>query len=303
MAAARAAELQGTRNAVNTLRAYASDWRDFSTWCRDMGKAALPADADTVVLYLASLVPFKKCATLVRRSSAITWKHNEESFSIPNPKKIRSFLAGAKRKSTDRIRQKAAISIDELKQICEYLRNKGDIRATRDRAAILLGFSAAFRRSDVCFLDLSDITLTKDRVRLILGKSKTDQEGKGRDIVLPRAKRAGLCVVRALTAWIAERGKWEGPLFCDLTRRNDEIQRTRMAGTALYYSLRTAAEAVGLDHTKFGAHSLRAGAATAAADAKADVFEIMALTGHKSADVAARYVRRSVVRYPLRNVL
>lgn len=303
MAATRAAEFQGTRSAPNTLRAYASDWREFETWCRDMGKVALPADPDTVVLYLSSLVPFKKCATLVRRAAAISYKHNAESFAVPDRRKIRSFLAGAKRKSSERIRQKAAITIDELKQACEYLRDKGGIRAARDRAAILLGFSAAFRRSDISFLDLGDISLSKEEVRLTLLKSKTDQEGKGRDIVLPRAKRAGVCVVRALTAWIAERGKWKGPLFCNLTRRNDEIQRTRMAGSAVYYALRTAAEAVGLDHTKFGAHSLRAGAATAAANEGEDVYAIMSLTGHKSAEMVARYVRRSVVRYPLRNVL
>lgn len=303
MATTRATEFQGTKNARNTLKAYMSDWRDFEKWCADMGKVPLPADPDTVVLYLSSLAPVRKCSTLERRVSAITHKHKWAALPSPNTQAVHSFLAGARRKSTARVRRKAAITTDELSRVCNYLRKKGGARAIRDRAAILLGFSAAFRRSDVVCPDLEDISLGPDRVAISLWRSKTDQEGKGREMVIPRAKRAGLCVVRALAAWLEVRGDWQGPLFCEITRWGEEIEGNRMSADTLYHALRTAAMNAGMDYRKFGSHSLRAGAATAAADDGADVFQIMALTGHKSANMAAQYVRRSVVRYPLRNVL
>ena len=47
----------------------------------------------------------------------------------------------------------------------------------------------------------------------------------------------------------------------------------------------------GLDPSLFGAHSLRAGLATAAALAGADLAAIMRQTRHKSVDVARGYVR------------
>ena len=53
---------------------------------------------------------------------------------------------------------------------------------------------------------------------------------------------------------------------------------------------------VGLDPTKFSGHSLRAGLVTAAADAGRDVYEIMALTGHKNPATVFAYVR-SAQRY------
>ena len=56
MAASRLAQAasefaEGAR-AENTRRAYASDWADFSAWCRDAGVPELPAEPTTVANYL-----------------------------------------------------------------------------------------------------------------------------------------------------------------------------------------------------------------------------------------------------------
>ena len=39
----------------NTLLAYRSRWRSFEGWCRDAGRVALPATAQTVAAYLTHL--------------------------------------------------------------------------------------------------------------------------------------------------------------------------------------------------------------------------------------------------------
>jgi len=39
----------------NTAVAYRSRWRSFEDWCRDAGRIALPATAQTVAAYLAHL--------------------------------------------------------------------------------------------------------------------------------------------------------------------------------------------------------------------------------------------------------
>ena len=167
---------------------------------------------------------------------------------------------------------------------------------------MLLGFAAAFRRSDLVALDLADVDLSADRLTLSLQRGKTDQEGRGRQLVIPRANRVGLCPVRALAAWLEERGRWPGPLFCQVSKK-DVLVRERMRAYEVRYALVTSAGLAGLDATKFGAHSLRAGFVTAAADAGADVFDIMNVTGHKSVENLGMYVRRSVSRYPLRAAL
>jgi integrase len=52
----------------------------------------------------------------------------------------------------------------------------------RDRALLLLGFAGALRRSELVGLD---ITEDSDGLRLVLRRSKTDQEGETTTVGLP----------------------------------------------------------------------------------------------------------------------
>ena len=49
----------------------------------------------------------------------------------------------------------------------------------------------------------------------------------------------------------------------------------------------------GLDPKKYGGHSLRSGFATSAAEAGAEERSIMAITGHKSAEMVRRYIKEA----------
>lgn len=294
---------RGSRHATRTVAAYAADWRDFVGWCSRSGRQSLPAVADTVALYVADLSSRLKPSTLQRRVAAIAHQHEAAGFALVISGVVRNVLATIRRKPTARVRRVAAISPKELAAVAAQLDGLATIRGCRDRAVILLGFSAALRRSEIVGFDLSDVELRPDRLDLNIARSKTDQDGRGRQLAIPRAKSAGLCAVRALRAWLRIRGDAPGPLFFEVSKVDQVVEGKRMGDYSVYYTLRRAAAAVGLDASKFGAHSLRAGAATAAADAGADVWQVMQLTGHKSMDVAASYVRRGAPRYALRGVL
>jgi integrase len=297
-------ELRGAHHAPRTIQAYAADWTHFDNWCKQAGRVSFPSDPETISLYLSACIDKAKVATLDRRVSAIVSRHVRAGLASPATPTVRDVLAAIHRRNRRGISRKAAITIDELVMVCNVLAETDTVRSLRNRAAILFGFAAALRRSEVSALDLADIDLREEHVSITLRRSKTDQLGKGRVLVIPRAKRAVVCVVRALHEWMKERGDWPGALFCDVTIGSDSpLENTRMADHIIYWALREAARKSGLDHKSFGAHSLRAGAATCAAEAGANVFEIMELTGHKSADMLARYVRPATVRYPLRKVL
>jgi integrase len=299
---ARMNDLRASRHAPATVSAYRSDWEDFVQWCEKHSLSPLPAIPETVALYISHLVPLRKHSTLGRRVAAIAWKHKSQEIPAPITPLVRSVLAGARRRNPQPPVQKAAMSVPELLKVSEYLAGDPTIRNVRDRAIILLGFAGSFRRSELCNLNLADIDLRDDRVIVKLGRTKTDQTGKGREIVIPRANRAELCAVRSLAVWLKERGSWAGPLFCDL-KRSGAIVREKATGSLIYYALRTACRRAGLDQKRFGAHSLRAGAITAAAASGANVFDIMSLSGHRSYDNVARYVRPAEPNYPLRKVL
>jgi integrase len=291
-------ELKSSRYAPNTISGYACDWKAFEQWCEHAGKSSLPADPETVALYLSHLVPKFKVSTMSRRLAAISSKHGAAGFPAPVTPMVKHVLSSARRKTKHRVKRMAAISIDELAAVSGVLADDDSLRALRDRAAILLGFGCAFRRSDICALDLCDVVLRKDSIEVTVARGKTDQEGHGHVLVIPGAKRPALCPVKAVTAWIVERGKWSGPLFSKVTM-NDLLTHRRMSGYEVWYALKKATEKAGLDASKFGAHSLRAGFVTASADAGADVFDIMTITGHKSVENLGMYVRRTKSRYPL----
>jgi site-specific recombinase XerD len=305
MAAARARLnlLRSSRYASNTVAAYASDWARFEGWCERAGKKPLPANPEDVALYLSHSLPTHKVSTLGRWLAAIRSRHQAAGLPAPVTPMVRQVLSGARRTGRNRIRRKAAISVDELSAISRRLLAVGTVRAVRDRAVLLLGFACAFRRSDLGSLDLADVEVSADRLTISLARSKTDQEGRGRQLVIPKAAvREELDPVSSLSDWIVERGRWPGPLFSKIAR-GDKVFRRAMSGHEVWYALRTAAEAAGLDYRRFGAHSLRAGFVTTASDGGADVFDIMAVTGHKSVEVLGSYVRRGVHRYPLAKVV
>lgn len=293
----------GAQHAARTVSAYASDWRDFLGWCGRVGRQALPADSDTVALYVADLSTRWKPSTLERRVAAIGSYHEAAGFALITSGSVRNVISAVRRKSGARVKRMAAISPAELALVSAHLGGMGTNAGLRDRAVMLLGFGAALRRSEIVGFDLSDVLVKPDRLEVNISRSKTDQDARGRQLVIPPAKNPGLCAVAALRAWVALRGTDSGPLFWPVTNRDELEPGKRLGPHVVYDSLRRAARAVGLDAEKFGAHSLRAGAATAAADAGADVFEVMELTGHRSMDIAASYVRRGVSRYALRGVL
>jgi len=83
----------------NTLRAYQSDWADFSIWCTDRDLVAMPATPKTTAFYLTSLIkPGKKTSTLQRRISAISQAHlaaNQENLT--HSAVVHAIMAGFRR--------------------------------------------------------------------------------------------------------------------------------------------------------------------------------------------------------------
>ena len=55
-----------------------------------------------------------------------------------------------------------------------------------DRAVLLLGFAGDFRRSELVALDVDDIDEEPRGLRIRIRRSKTDQEGDGRELGIPR---------------------------------------------------------------------------------------------------------------------
>ncbi len=126
---------------------------------------------------------------------------------------------------------------------------------------------------------------------LHLRRSKTDQQGQGRDIAIPRVQ-GGFCPTHCLQAWIDAAGISSGALFRQVNRY-DQVLPHRLKAQSVALIVKERAAQAGLDPTLFSGHSLRAGFVTNATNSGASSSSIRAQTGHQSDAMLQRYVRNS----------
>ena len=79
----RARNYEANSKSANTWRAYQSDLRHFGASCERRDLVALPAEPDTVRLYLVDHAGSLAISTLRRRLSAISEAH--QAAQLPNP--------------------------------------------------------------------------------------------------------------------------------------------------------------------------------------------------------------------------
>lgn len=281
IAAARACRQRA--KADNTLRAYRSDWTQFEGWCDERGLDSLPARPEAVATWLAVLATTGKAdSTITRHAAAIAWHHRQAGEVAPQHRDPRGViadtLAGIRREQRARPSQKkAAVTAEDLARMIAAAEGQGT-RAIRDRAVLALGLAAALRRSELVALQLADMELVKEGLRLTIRHSKTDQEGAGQVIAVPAGKL--LKPVARLKAWLDLRGGEPGPLFLQIDPQG-RLTREAMSDRSVARLIQRYAAKVGLDPATIGGHSLRAGFLTEAARNKASLAKMQEVSRQK----------------------
>jgi site-specific recombinase XerC len=194
-----AADFAKASRARATQDAYRSDFRIFESWCRPRGLRALPATAESLCAFLADEASAgRRASTLGRRLAAIRYFHRAAGYDTPTgDEKVKAVLSGIRRTIGAAPVRKRAATADI---VIAMLPMATSLRALRNRAIILLGFAGAFRRSELVALDVEDLEETPEGMLATLRRSKTDQEGLGRRVAIPRGM---LCEARADTGvWI-----------------------------------------------------------------------------------------------------
>jgi integrase len=298
--------LQSFTRARGTILNYQSDWKQYTRWCNLAGRNPLPADPETVQLYITWMLDTvnRKITTAERHVSAIVHFHRLGGFDSPVRPPLRGTIRGVRRQRRERPRGKTAINPGDLVRIARKL-DGGTALGARDRALVVLGFATSLRRSELARLQLSDVVFEPRGLAVLLRYSKRDQEGKGRVIGVWAGKRACTDPVRVLRAWLRFRGEWAGPLFCRV-QTGDVVKQKPISGEAVNELVKRAVESIGLNPERYGTHSLRAGAITASARLGRSDQEIMEFSGHETAKVMRMYVRSARLfegRNPIAGVL
>lgn len=165
----------------------------------------------------------------------------------------------------------------------------------RDKAMLLLGFAGAFRRTDVVGLRWPDVTFSDSGLIVRLRRSKTDREGIGVDVGIPRGSSAVTCPVTAMEGW---RARFEQQLGADAGEPRPCFTRVGRAGRigtqpltpeGVTMMVRKRAEEVGL-HGKWGGRSLRRGFISTAADLGIRLEDIAKQSRHATLDSLVLYI-------------
>ncbi|MFO0605040.1 MAG: site-specific integrase [Polyangiales bacterium] len=285
-------ELLANAKAPSTRRAYLTSWRLFDAWCRQHNLPAMPAAPMTLALYVTDLARCgRKVATIMRAVSAISQAHEMAGHASPRGAAVvREALKGIRRTRGTAPSQKKPLLSETLVSAVAHL--PGDLRGCLHRAILLVGFAGAFRRSELVAIDVEDLEFTDEGVKVLLRRSKTDQEGAGRKVALLRGASGRTCPAQALQAWMAAAGIRSGPVFRAVNRWG-RVADARLCDATVAAIVKEAVRAAGLDAQAFAAHSMRAGFVTSAARAGKTEFAIMRVTGHRSVDMVHRYVREA----------
>jgi len=285
-----AAEYAQADKADATRRAYLSDFRDFFTWCEAVQAEPLPASIETTAAYLAQLADKGlKASTINRRAAAIGYVHRAKGFEPPtNAEPVKAVLRGIRRRLGAAVNRKdpaTATAIARMvRRIPETLQGK------RDRALLLLGFAAALRRSELVALDVADLERAPEGIIVHIRRSKTDQEGEGHQIAVPRGSK--LKPVEALEDWLRSARIEEGPVFRSI-RKGGSSTGNRLSDNSVALIVKRHADAAGLDPDTMSGHSLRAGFVTSALENGADLLKVMDVTRHREVKTLKAYDRRA----------
>ena len=247
IAMAKSQAYQDAADAPATLRAYVSDLANYDAWCSANGLTPTPATPEVVGAYLAAAGEGYAMPTLRRRVAAIARACGitGQPLDTKHPA-IRGTLRGIGRKHGSPPRRAAALSTAEVKKLVRACGD--DFAGARDRALFLLGFAAALRRSELVGLDLAHVTWTDAGLDLLIERSKTDADGEGAEIAIPRGRSAESCPVEALKTWLGLAEMATGPLFRKINR-GDKLGRARLSPDAVRQILLKRAAQAGLKGT------------------------------------------------------
>jgi len=254
----------------HTVRAYAGDLREFSAFLRRAGDPG-PAAVDTrsVRAYLAllhrrglakssigrKLASVRSCLRFLARRGVIEQNAARPVRSPRPPRRLPAFLPK-----------------DESKQLLDRVPGPS-ASDCRDHALLELLYATGIRVAECCGLDDTDVDRSHGTVR-VLGKGDKER-------IVP----VGEVALEAIDAYLAARGRPDGPLFTNarggrLTTRSAQRivgRQARLSGTSRRVTPHT------LRHT-FATHMLGEGA---------DLRLIQELLGHRRLSTTQRYTHVS----------
>ncbi len=169
-----------------------------------------------------------------------------------------------------------------------------NLAGIRDTALFLVGFAGTLRRSELVAIDREHLRFTDTGLSITFPRSKTDQDGEGAQLGIPRFGDRDTCPVRALDAWLRRAGIEYGPVFRKVSAAGK--LESRLTADGVWKILRRRAGLAGLvihPTERLSPHGLRAGFITEAYLRGALDEQVMQHVRHTDINTTRGYRRRA----------
>jgi integrase len=270
----------------NTVRSRESDIRAFLRW-----GGHLPSTPEEVAHFFADQAKVKKFSTIQHYGTSLNHWHGANRYPSPcKTELVRAVVAGIGRTHGRKQKRAKPLLIEDIKQLIDA--HQGDQLADyRHRSMLLLGFIGAFRRSELCAINYSDLEFVSEGVQVTLPKSKTNQSGEREIKPIPYAKReVQYCPVNHLKEWLRVSGINQGPVYRRITRKG-VLGDHPLTGDGFSKMLKILCQKAQLDTAGISPHSLRAGFITTAYLTGKDRLKTKQISGHRSDEIFEKYIR------------
>ena len=261
--------------ADSTTKKYARAFQRWKEWAEPRREVAVyPVQEVHFALYLQHLGDTTKSKAAVDEAvNAINWTHRLSGLPLVSESPfVRAVQAGLQKALAKPRVRKEPVTSDMLRSLVDSLSPNPSLSDVRLVASAVLAYAAFLRFDELAKLRCWDVLIEKDKMSIHIASSKTDQFRQGDTILVSRTGTA-TCPVAMLERYIdmAEIDlAAETHLFRGIVHTKNK-ERLRASGSVSYTRMRELflgklAE-LGYNPKQYGLHSLRAGGASAAANA------------------------------------
>ena len=272
--------------AENTIRAYRSDFEQYSKWCVAKRIPPIPATADNLAMYVDDLSHTCKSATIRRRVNSLGTLFRLSKN--PDPSKDPEVVLALKRmhRSIGRHQKQATpLTHNHLERLLSNCSD--DLKGMRNRVLLQLGFETMRRRSELCAFRFEDLEIRSDAKPILhLRKSKADQESIGR--VIPISTALG----ELIEMWREKIGVGGGFILRAIDKHGNVSSKLSPGSIPLILNCLSDSMTTFDEGNTFSGHSFRVGAALDLLNRGETLERIMIRGGWKSQDSAVRYLQQ-----------
>ena len=261
--------------ADSTTKKYLGAYKRWKVWAdARQGVPSFPVQELHLVLYMQHLSESTESKAAVEEAvHALSWLHGVAGLQpLGGSPLVKATLEGLRRILAKPKVRKEPVTADMLKAMVEAAGPAPSLTEVRLLAVCLVAFAGFMRCDELVKLKCEDITFNTESMVVRIVSSKTDQYREGSSLVIARTGEP-TCPVGMMEKYfrMGELGKTPKECVFRGITVTKEGERLRKAGGLSYTRLRelllSKISQLGFDPKLFGLHSLRAGGATAAANA------------------------------------